>query len=104
MKRPRENREIKKMADPDLAILGQYALAKITRRSERAPHLMHLPSSRWAFIGMLRMVALVSSLMRSSHSLEPHQCDHRTPPSPSRIALNQEYLSIGYESFSRNSV
>src|SRR6266699_3459451 len=71
MKRPRENGEIKKMADPDLAILGQYALAKITRRSERAPHLMHFPSSRSAFIGMLRMVALVSSLTRSSHSPEP---------------------------------
>src|SRR5207244_10145181 len=88
MKRPRENGEIKTMADPDLAILGQYALAKITRRSERAPHLMHFPSSRSAFIGMLRMVALVSSLTRSSHSPEPHQCDQRKPPSPSRISLN----------------
>src|SRR5262249_34833434 len=69
---------------------SQYARAKMTRRSERAPHLTHLPSSAGESLGMLRIVAFVSSFTSSSHSPEPHQCDQMNPPSPSRISANFE--------------
>src|SRR5215510_5882397 len=68
----------------------QYARAKITLRSDFAPHLTHLPSSSGESLGIFRIVAFVSSFICSSHSPDPHQWLQMNPPSPSRISRNLE--------------
>src|SRR3990172_12212870 len=59
--------------------IDQYALAKYTFRLDGLPQTIQVPSSAGCLKGILRVVALASSLTLVSHSFDSHQYENAQP-------------------------
>src|SRR5579859_3465966 len=69
---------------------SQYAWANSTRVRAGSPHRTHTPlPSASASSGITRIVARVSSLIRASHSAEPHQKARMNPRCSFMTRLNE---------------